>query len=256
MVRKCPHCGLPLPSTDPSEHSSRFPHQGEFVASLAAGCLFTTDEQCFPVALCLPGAPDPSLLALEDDAFLIPGLPGDRDADGDLTWIRFRCDTPMMPLPACRLRVHPPSGELIWSWFRQAFLALGRMHGMGLVHGAVEENLFWMRSGGGTGTAVDNRMHLLVPKAERPADLEDGRRADLRALGDLFERLLMETAWQRGLDEFREMCMALRDDPDTSLPLAAPEIQECRRMAQLQPSAPLRDPFHALPGGHLAVLRG
>lgn len=247
MVRICPHCGLPLTSTGSSEHSSRFPHQGEFVASLEGGCLFTTDEAGFPVALCAAGPQSPDdesqLTALHDDDFLIPGLPEDRDNDGDLTWIRFRSEGTLMPLPACRLRAHPPSGELIWSWFRQAFLALSRMHELGLLHEAVDENLFWMRSGGGAGAAVDNRMHLLVPRARRPLDserLQTGRREDLKALGDLFERLLMETSWQRGLDEFREMCMALRDDPDAAIPVVEPEIRDCRRMAQLQSPEPVQ----------------
>ena len=238
MVRICPHCGLPLSSTGSGEHSVP-PSQG-FVASLADGCLFSTDEADFPLVLCMTsmGVPeDGSLRTLGAEPFFLVGLPEDRVIQGDQVRIRFRAERGLHPLPACRLRAHAPSAELIWSWFRQAYMALTNLHEQGLVHGRLDENLFWIHSGGGPGAAVDNRMHLLVPTVSRPGDPAQaaaGRAADLRAIGDLFERLLMETAWQRGLDEFRELCLALRDAPDAGSTARRQMIVDSRRMAQLQ----------------------
>lgn len=249
MANLCPHCGLPSSTIAPGDHDTgAVIPGGAFIARVHEACVFSDAEEQVPVLVALrPGrlTGDEGLRDLADDDFLIPGLPEDRVPVGEAVLVRFRGVGRLLPLPALLLGSRPPAPELAWSWFREAFLGLSRLHDRGLVHGRIDENLFILRVHDGPGPAVGQRLYLLVPALvapDAPERLEEATRADLGALCGIFSRMIANAPWQRGLDEFRLLLLHLQEDPGEHGEHLAGQMRTCQRMAQLEPVVPA--PIH------------
>jgi len=249
MVNRCPHCGLPLSTIASSEHDAIFPDQQGLVATLTDACVFSQDGSGVPMAVAMPDTlPEDvdGLRGLPGEGFLMPSLPEDRLTAAGVVWCRFRGEGRHLPLAAVLLGARQPAAELVWSWFREAVAAFEALHSLGLVHGRVDESLFLVTTRSGDGPAVGNRLRLLAPMVSRPPDepsLAVGRAADLRALARLFGRLVQEAPWQRGLEEFRALCLAMQEEPEAGMEEALAQVAGARRMSQLEAPAPA--PVHA-----------
>ena len=176
----------------------------------------------------------------------MPALVENRLQEAGALWCRFRGEGRHLPLAAVLLGNRPLGAELVWSWFREALVALDALHTKGFVHGRVDERLFLVTTRAGDGPAVGNRLRLLTPSVSRLSDAPSpaaGRAADLQPLAALFGRLLLEMPWQRGLEEFRSLCLALEEDPCAVVEEALAQVADARRMSQLEAPAPA--PVHA-----------
>jgi hypothetical protein len=245
MANLCPHCGLPSSTIATSGHDTEAVIPGgAFVAQVHEACVFSDAEELVPILVAMRPerlTGDARLRDLSGDDFLIPGLPEDRVVAGEAVLVRFRGAGRLLPLPALLMGSRPPAAELVWSWFREAFQGLSRLHDQGLVHGRLDENLFILRTHDGPGPAVGQRLHLLVPSLSAPDSpdrLKDATCADLRALCGIFSRMITDAPWQRGQDEFRQLLQLTQEDPGENGEYLAEQVMSCQRMAQLEPVVP------------------
>ncbi len=243
MVQNCPLCGLAF-SGKPDEHETAHPRCTAYLGSFRDGCIFISISGETTIACRTTGA----VHALEqdqmppEDGVILPLKTENLSQDETGSWALFSLPPDTLPLAAQLLLRRNNSGELLWSWFKLLVRDLQFFHARNLAHGRIEPGLMFVSRPMGPDAATEssrnpNRLYVAglftgpAPKSLLCRDLQD--------LGSLFHQLLSESPEQKGLQEFRQLCLDCTSGAILDFNELSERIEPAVRMGHLTQDRPV-----------------